>query len=135
MSWTYSGDPSNSNKDAIRFKIGDTLSTDPILQDEEINYLVSQTSSLDDAAYNACVSIVAKFSRLADKTVGKVKIMYSQRAKQYKELADQLWLNAGIVVMPYAGGVDAVDEQNMNSDNSRVQPSFKKEAFDNHRYI
>ncbi|WP_196607433.1 hypothetical protein [Pectinatus frisingensis] len=135
MTWTYSGDPSSSEKDAIRFKLGDIISTDPILQDEEINYTISTNSSIDDAAYAACVSIVAKFSRLADKTVGKVKIYYSQRVAHYQALADTLWLNAGIVITPYAGGTSVADKAAMESDNSIVQPAFKKGMMDNHRYI
>lgn len=135
MSWTYSGDPGQSDKDAIRFMLGDTLSTDPILQDEEIMYTLSRNSSIDDAAYAACVGIVANFSRLVDSTVGKVKISYSQKAKQYQILADKLWLNAGIVVIPYAGATSVADKANMQSDNSIVQPSFRKGMMDNHRYI
>jgi len=42
MSWTYSGDPTSSKKDECRFLIGDTNETAPIMQDEEIEYLVSQ---------------------------------------------------------------------------------------------
>jgi hypothetical protein len=135
MSWAYSGDPSQSTKDAVRFAIGDTISSDPLLQDEEISYILSINSSVSDAAYAACVGIVAKFSRLADKEVGKVKIKYSQKAKQYQQLADKLWLNAGVVVMPYAGGISVADKQAMQEDNGIVQPSFKRGMMDNHRYI
>lgn len=135
MSWTYSGDPGSSPKDAVRFAIGDTISSDPLLQDEEINYMLSKNSSIDDAAYYACVGVVAKFSRLADKEVGKIKIKYSQKAKQYQQLADKLWLTAGIVVIPYAGGISIADKQADQQDKSAVQPSFRRGMMDNHRYI
>jgi len=135
MSWTYSGDPSLSSKDAVRFAIGDTISSDPLLQDEEINYIISTNSSIADAAYYACIGIVAKLSRLADKSVGKIKISYSQKVTQYQKLADKLYANAGIVVIPYAGGISVSDKQDMQSDTSIVQPSFKIGGFDNHRYI
>lgn len=135
MSWTYSGDPSSTPKDAVRFAIGDTIQNDPLLQDEEISYIVAQNPSIDDSAYAAAVAIVAKFSRLTDIMAGKEKIFYSQKVKQYQQLADKLWLNAGVVVIPYAGGVSAADKENMQNDKSIVQPSFKKGVFDNHRYI
>lgn len=40
MSFTYSGDPSKSSLDAARFLIGDTDETSPIMQDEEIQYII-----------------------------------------------------------------------------------------------
>lgn len=40
MSFTYSGNPETSTLDAVRFMIGDTNPCDPLLQDEEINYLI-----------------------------------------------------------------------------------------------
>lgn len=42
MSWNYSGDPTNSPLDECRFLIGDTNENEPIMQDEEINYIISQ---------------------------------------------------------------------------------------------
>ena len=42
MSFTYSGNPETSTLDAVRFMIGDTNPCDPLLQDEEINYLIGQ---------------------------------------------------------------------------------------------
>lgn len=41
MSFTYSGDPSKSDLDAARFLIGDTDETSPIMQDEEIQYIIN----------------------------------------------------------------------------------------------
>lgn len=40
MSFSYSGDPSASELDAARFLIGDTDSESPIMQDEEIQYII-----------------------------------------------------------------------------------------------
>lgn len=135
MSWTYSGDPSTSSLDSLRFMLGDTDSANPILQDEEINWVISQNTSIDDAAYSVCMGIIAKYSRLADKSVGKVSIKYSQIVKQYQQLANKLWLNAGIVVTPYAGGIDVADNQAKAADNSIEQPSFRRGVFDNKRYF
>lgn len=48
MSWTYSGDPSSSKVDECRFLIGDTNKSAPIMQDEEIAYLIQQAGNNDD---------------------------------------------------------------------------------------
>lgn len=40
MAWSYSGDPSTSKKDEVRFLIGDTNINQQILSDEEIEYML-----------------------------------------------------------------------------------------------
>ena len=44
MSWTYSGDPSSSELDECRFLISDTDEASPILQDEEIKYIIESAN-------------------------------------------------------------------------------------------
>lgn len=43
MSWSYSGDPSKSALDECRFLLGDTNESKPIMQDEEIHYIISHS--------------------------------------------------------------------------------------------
>ena len=40
MSWNYSGDPSDSTLEECRFLIGETNEQEPIMQDEEIQYII-----------------------------------------------------------------------------------------------
>jgi hypothetical protein len=116
--------------------IGDTSSKDPILQDEEITYLLAESGSAKTAAYTACINIVAKYSRLADKTVGKISIKYSQISAQYQSLADKLLVSSvGIGAIPYGGGIYVADTQAKETDASLEQPSFKRGLMDNERYI
>lgn len=42
MSFTYSGDPATSKLDECRFLIGDTDESMPIMQDEEIQYIIAE---------------------------------------------------------------------------------------------
>ena len=42
MTWTYSGNPSSTERDAVRFLVGDTDTNDQLLSNEEIDYLVTQ---------------------------------------------------------------------------------------------
>lgn len=39
--WSYSGDPASSDKDAVRFYLQDVEEAEPFLSDEEINHLVN----------------------------------------------------------------------------------------------
>lgn len=45
MSFSYSGDPSASVLDECRFLLGDTDESNPIMQDEEIEYIIAESSS------------------------------------------------------------------------------------------
>jgi hypothetical protein len=55
MTWTYSGNPGASVLDEVRFLIQDTDTTDQLLSNEELNYLID---AFDDSAYGAAISAV-----------------------------------------------------------------------------
>ena len=93
MTFTYSGDPSTSTRNYVRFLINDTDSTDALFSDEELNYVITEWGG---DAYNSareCAEIlIARFSRLADsssKSVGDISVSesYSAKVTHYKELA------------------------------------------------
>lgn len=126
MTWTYSGDPSSTNRDAVRFLIGDTDNTAQLLTDEEIAFLLTQEGSSTSAAARACRSLAARFAYLIDQSVGDLSISYSQRYKQFSELAAQLESTAGSRVgIPYAGGISQSDKDSRESDTDRLLPSSR----------
>jgi len=96
MSWTYSEDPTNSPKDAVRFLIGDTNAGEQLLQDEEIAWCLAEVNNEPyRAAANACSNIAATFVGLAQsesKTVGGLDLSksYGDRASRYKALSMEL---------------------------------------------
>jgi len=83
-----------TDKDKVRFYIGDTDTNDQLLQDEEINFLLTETSNILLAASHAAKALAAKFSRQADKTVGDLRISLSQKAQTYMALAADLEIRA-----------------------------------------
>ena len=92
MAWTYSGDPGTSTKDSVRFLIGDTDSNDQVVTDEEINWALTVVDgSIYQAAHDLCVSLAAKFARLAtSKSVGDLSLSYSDRSSAFYSLADRI---------------------------------------------
>lgn len=90
MSWSYSGDPSSSDLDLVRFLIGDTDTNDQQVTDEEINYMLGIYGSPYAAAYNLCVNLMAKYARQVDYTIGPESVKASQRYKNYQSLAQAL---------------------------------------------
>lgn len=131
MTWTYSGDPSQSAKDEVRFLIGDTNSSDPLLQDAEINWLLADCGTTRFAAVEAAEGVAAYYARSADKAVGNLKLSASQKFEHYTRLAVRLRRKATIAtVAPYAGGITQTDK-NINRDNTDlVIPFFKRQEFD-----
>jgi len=143
MTWTYGGDPSANARDAIRFLIGDTDTTDQLLTDEEIAWVNSEasgtstgTTALYDAAYRCCLTIASKLAREADKQIGDLSVSMSQRAKAYREQAaslKELSGREGGVPIPYAGGI-TISDKDIDEENSDIFRSwFSSGQFENVR--
>jgi hypothetical protein len=143
MAWTYGGDPAANARDAIRFLVGDTDTTDQLLTDEEIAWVNTEASgsatgltALYDAASRCCITIAAKMAREADKQVGDLSVSMSQRAKAYREQAQSLKaLSAreGGVPVPYAGGITISDKEIDLENSDLVRGSFRTGQFENVR--
>ena len=133
MGFEYSGDPSKSPKDLTRYLIGDTDKCQPLLQDEEINYVLGQYNNIAmQAAIRCCETICAKFSRLANQAVGPVRIDYSNMSKQYRDLGDDLRRRLAQEGMtPICGGISKADKQTVDQDADRVKPDFTKHEMEN----
>jgi hypothetical protein len=126
MTWTYSGNPSSSDKDAIRYLIGDTDTNNQLLSDEEIAYELTR-SNVYGAAALSCNAIVAKLSRLVDTYLDRdIRANMSQAVKNYQALARNLEFKARLsIAAPFCGGVSVSDKESREQDTDRVSPYFK----------
>lgn len=126
MSWSYSGDPSQSTLDQVRFLIGDTDDTDPQLSNEEIQFQIAQHESPELAGAHCCEVLSAKFARLVTKSVGSLSIQFSELQDHYKSLKEQLYAHAGAdKVPPYCGGLLVSDKEANEIADDVVQPAFR----------
>jgi len=131
MTWYYSENPATSDKDAVRYHIGDTDKSEKLLQDEEINYLLAQKGSVLAASAQACRDIAARFARKYDQSVGGVKYSYKQRFENYTKLADELQKKSNkLGGVPYVGGISRSEKKAVESDTDRVKPAFTRDLFD-----
>jgi len=140
MTWTYSCDPSSSEKDAVRWKVGDTDSDDPIVQDEEIEYELTQFATdprqIIKASINVAKGIAAKFASESTYRIGQVSETLSRKAEAYErlvsELIDELTMSARRSVVPamvaHSKSLKAVNEANTD----RVQPGVRVGMDDNY---
>lgn len=132
MSWSYSGDPNSSPLDNLRFSVGDTESTLPILSNEELTFVLNSNSgNIAQATLSTIYVILAKYARLKDETVGGLQAKYAQIYDHYhKMLQDRLSLNAAIAVDAnsfYCGGISVSDKDSNAQNTSVVQPKFTKD--------
>ena len=138
MTWSYSGDPSASSLDEVRFLVGDTDSTEQLVQNEEIAYAINAEITIGLAAVRVLRALAGKYARKADKAVGDLRISYSQLQKSFMDLADKLEENelspvVGTVLKPspYAGGISVSDKESVEDNTDRTEPSFKRGMNDN----
>lgn len=137
MTFTYSGDPSSSNLDQVRFLLGDTVEDGATFQDEEILFALSQNGDqpLPTAIYLAG-SAAAKYSRYATKSVGDLSISYGELAANFRTLADTLSRQQSLVAPPslFSGGISVSRKLTESTNTDVVQPDFTKGQFDNTRH-
>jgi hypothetical protein len=130
MAWTYNIELVE-DKDKVRLLIGDTTNDDPQFQDEELEAMLLTYGSVTATAIAAARALSAKYARQADKWVGELKILASQRARAYRELADTLAKAAvSAYGVPSAGGIRVSQKETMDADTDRVKPSFTSNMFE-----
>lgn len=95
MVWTYDADISGDRKDEVRWLVGDTTAADPLVQDEEIEYVLTQYPPVAGrpawlAGAHVADAIAARFARKADRSIGTLSISAKQQRDHYRELAADL---------------------------------------------
>ena len=92
MSFSYSGDPSLSKLDECRFLLSDTDENNPILQDKEINFIISESGGNDNLLkYSLYRQAATVFSRSIKRSLGPQSEdptarlnFFMTQAKEYK---------------------------------------------------
>lgn len=125
MTWTYT--PANAGSSGlswVRMRVGDTTSGDQLMQDEEIQAILTDVGDKYVAASRSCRQISAWFARRVQKSAGKLSLSANQASERYAKLADELLMEAGLRCIPYAGGISLADKENLADDADRVLPQF-----------
>lgn len=133
MTWSYSENPSFSEKDEVRFYIGDTDSSDQQLSNEEIEWAITQATSTRGAGAICARALASKYARLSDIAIGDLRQAYSQRQDHYTDMAkrlDALEARRGITSI-YAGGISESDKESVKENTDRVTPNFSIGMHDN----
>jgi len=111
--WTYSGDPASTTKDAVRFWMQDIDTDLPLMSDIEIAYLVDRYyegyGSAVYVAAVACEVLAAKLLRQVPVSADGVSVSTGELFTRYNELAkslrDQYKAESGLDSSPVLSGV------------------------------
>lgn len=122
--WSYDA-RGTTPTDQVRLLIGDTDTEDQQLQNEEIQTLIAAAGSITSAAAMACRTLAARYARYADKWVGDLKILASQKSRAYERLAEQYEARGVIYAVPSAGGIRVADKEVNAANPELVQPAFR----------
>lgn len=142
MAWTYDEtdldkSTSSGRLNVVRLLVGDTDTLDQLLQNEEINFALSESNNnIYFAGSWAANTISAKYARRVDtKLEGALSADYSSLAKQYKALSNDLreqgqkYSMTGASVL--AGGISNASIKAAQSLTDRPAAAFSKGQFDN----
>lgn len=106
MSFSYSGDPTKSVLDKCRFLIGDTNESQPIMQDEEIMYIISENGSNENRlCYELFKHAATIFARDIKRSLGPQSEDPTDRLAFFRAQADSYKAkinSAGISLPRYA---------------------------------
>lgn len=106
MSWSYSGDPKSSDIDECRFLIGDTNEAEPIMQDEEIAYLISEANgNKDQLRYDLFRLAATIFARDIKRSLGPQSEDPTERLAFFNKQAEKYEAklhNMGLSLPKYA---------------------------------
>jgi len=141
MSWSYDNTnldktTASGRRNAVRMLIRDTDQSDQLIEDEEIDFHLSETSNdVYLAAAASCDSLAAFFARLADSQIddGALQIKYSKSVDGYRSMGRQYRNTAkrtgGALGLPRGGGISKSTSDSVRADTDRVEPAFRMRQF------
>jgi hypothetical protein len=120
--WTYSGDPASSALDALRFAIGDTTATSPLLTNSELNYVIAQNSKQNNRVATCFESIGRKLLQQPNFALERWSEQRHQVAQSFIAQAKELRRTATQAGGLYAGGISRADKAARDADPDRDKP-------------
>ncbi|MFO0271367.1 MAG: hypothetical protein ACK53W_12635 [Gemmatimonadota bacterium] len=123
MTWTYNETLATA-KDKVRWLVGDTDANEPLVQDEEIAFALSEEGSVYAAGATVARAIAARFARRPSTSIDGLSITMRERVEHYNRLADDLAAKAtdatGGLGVPFVGGVSIDGMRTVAGDNDRT---------------
>lgn len=129
--FTYSGDPSESNRDEVRFLIGDTIESRPLFDDREIDFQLTKTPNKKIAGAELLENKARQFAVQADVRVGDVSKAFGKVSENMFKAAADLRADANKRALPFFGGLSISGKEALRERSDDVQPQFSIGQNDN----
>lgn len=141
MSWSYeeydlNNTTASGRLNTVRFLVGDTDTLDQQVQNEEIDFALSENgNNVYSSGAWVARAIAAKYSRkVTTQLSGALSADYSDLSKQYQALADRLEYQgktSGASVGVLAGGISKSTVEAVRKNTNRIEGSFRRDRFKN----
>lgn len=130
MSFSYDETKLSVELNKIRLWLGDTDEDDSLLQDEEIAYVQSDSTSFLRRVAACCRLICAKLSKRVDYKLSLLSEKASVLYDRYKSMAER-FEGMSSQTFPWSSSIRVSDHDGVEDDESLVKPKFKKGIMDN----
>ena len=130
MSFSFNDDLS-TDLDYVRFYIGDTDSSNYLVEDATITAILSTHSNPLNAAIVICRNLTAKYSSMASQSIGSVSVSYGDISKKYQSLVVELKAMLADQAGIYAGGLSQAEKDTDADDDDLTQSTFKRDTITN----
>ncbi len=137
MTFTFTNDPANSNRDAVRVLVDDRTESGHRLSDETIAWLLTSEANLWYAAAAAADTLASQFAdAVTTKQVGDLRLTKGDNvgnvAGSYRTLAARLRRTAAMNgAAPFSGGIGKAANRTANDDTDWAKPQFAVAMHDN----
>ncbi len=131
MTWSYNENLS-TDRDKVRFRIGDTDTDDQLLSNETIDALLVIRNDVVLASIDSVQAILAKFAREIDRQALGLGGPRSQKTTHYENLLKILRAEAdkGATGVFY-GGATIAEKEDALADTTKPRPPFRLDQFNN----
>lgn len=131
MTWSYD-DSLPTDRDKVRFRIGDTDSEEELLSNETLDALLVIRDDVVLASIDAVQAILAKFAREIDRQALGLGGPRSQKTTHYENLLKVLRAEAdkGSTGVFY-GGATIAEKDAALADTTKPRPPFRIDQFNN----
>lgn len=129
--FSYGNDPATSDRDAVRFLVGDTNAARPLLDDREVDWAISQHPNQNLAAASLADHLYGFFASKGDFKVGPVNKSYSKVAELFKAKAEQLRAEACKGAIPSFPATKVSTKQVLIDNQDLAESNFSVGLTDN----
>ncbi len=130
MTCSYSGDPSDSDLDAVRFLIRDTDCTKNVFENEEITFTLGEEANIYTAAACLLEAAINKITgTLSSKKVGDLALSFNV-AETRNRINTLRWKGRVKYEIPLVPAQDRDSKREHREDVDNVPPFFTREIHD-----